>query len=66
MERDYWILTTQQSGNFSSKTIWYEGNLTLFLLIEREQGRETNITFAKIIPKEEYELAMNELKRIKS
>ncbi len=55
---NYWILTTQLEGNFSSNTIFYFGNLSMFLLTEREQGRQTNIVFAKEITSDEYDHVM--------
>jgi hypothetical protein len=52
---EYYILTVQRDGNFS--TIWYEGFINKFLLIERTLGRTTNIIYSLQITEEEYESA---------
>ena len=55
LPRSYWILTIQREGNFSTETVVIEGNIIMFLLVERELGRKTNITWSMEITKDEYE-----------
>lgn len=55
LPRSYWILTIQREGNFSTETVVTEGNIIMFLLVERELGRKTNITWSMEITKDEYE-----------
>jgi len=64
MKRSHWILTVKRNGNFTTKTLFYEGNLVTFLLIEKELGNNRDILYSKEITKEEYEYAISEEKNI--
>ena len=60
MERKYYLLTIYCNSNYEN--IWYEGNLTMFLLIEKELGRDTIILNHLEITEEEYNYAQSSLK----
>lgn len=62
MKREYYLLTIQRP-NEDVENIWYEGNLTTFLLIEKSLGRNTVILNHLIINKEEHDYALQEIKR---
>jgi len=56
----YYILTVQEVGNFSTRTVAYQGNLVKYLLEERKQGRKTNILFKEEISKYDYTYYVSE------
>jgi len=57
MNKQYWILTIERvgsDGNYHKETLWIEGCLSNFLLVEKQIGRNTFIINAVEIPEEEY------------
>lgn len=60
MEKNYWLLTvTTESRAF--RTVWYRGNLSSYVLMERNLGRNTNIAYSHPISQSEYENVRKEL-----
>ena len=65
MKRSYYILTVQRKGNYSSDTMFYEGSLVAFVLIEMETGNNRSIINSVKITEEEYDHALLVEKRFK-
>ena len=62
MKRGYYLITIQRPGSVA-ENIWYEGNLTTFLIIEKEMGRDTVILFSLKIEETEYDYGCRESNR---
>jgi hypothetical protein len=54
----YEIATIQRPNN-DPETVWIEGSLTSFIIIEQELGRNTVILFSSEITEDEYNLGIN-------
>lgn len=56
MKYKYWILTFTRDGITTTEFYW--GNLVMFILVEKELGRNVIINFAHEITEEEYNRAI--------